>query len=140
MNLASVIARIDTQCPSFKVVGGAAQFDKAVASLTRAPAAFVLLGSELATPSPFMEQLVEQRVAVDLVVVIATKNLEDARGRAAADDLDSLRGSVRDALLKFVPTGATDGIEYQRGALMLFANGVLWWADTFGTHYMIRST
>ena len=139
MNLASVVDRIESRSSSFKVVGGAAKFDQATKGLPAAPAAFALLGQETGEPNPFANQMVEQLVKVSFVVVIATRNLEDDRGLAAADSLESLRLSVRDALLNWTPDGATDGCEYESGQLMLFENGVLWWADNFGTKYMIRS-
>lgn len=139
MNLASVVDRIESQSSAFKVVGGAAKFDQATNGLPASPAAYVLLGEESAKSNPYANQLVEQEVAVSFVVVIATRNLEDYRGRAAADSLDALRGSVRDALLNWTPDGASYGCEYQSGQMMLFENGVLWWADRFATAYTIRS-
>lgn len=139
MNLASVVDRIESQSPAFKLVGGAAKFDQAKKLLPASPAAFVILGQETGAPNPFMDQLVEQNLTVKFVVVIATRNLEDDRGLAAADSLGSLRKALFAALLNWTPDEAEQGCEYDSGQIMELDNGVLWWADTFNTAYMIRS-
>lgn len=139
MNLAPIVDRLVAQCPGLKLVGGSANFEQALQTLATFPAAFVLPAKESATTNPFMDQVVEQTVSMEFGVVLAVRDLSDTKGGAAIDALDPVRSPVRDALLKWTPDGATDGIEFLRGELFLFENGVMWWADVYRTAYMIRS-
>ena len=139
MNLDTVIARLESECLALKLVGGSANFEQAVAALATFPAAFVLPAKEAGAPNEWASQVVEQRVQVDFAVVLAVRDLTDSQGSKAHDALFPVRGPVRDALLNWTPDGCEEGISFVSGDLMAFDNGVLWWADTYRTGYMIRS-
>lgn len=139
MNLGSIAERIRDQCSLFKLVGGAAAFDRAREGLTTLPAAFVLPAEESAQPSPFMDGFVQQHVDVAFSVALAVRNLADATGAAALDELQPARDPLFDALLAWTPAGCDQHCEFKSGRLLAFTNGVLWWVDVFATAIVIRS-
>lgn len=143
MNLRPIIARLEDECPTLKLVGGAAQYERAVQALAAYPAAFVMPAEDRAERSPFMSQTVEQRVASIFVVMLAVRNLADGEGAAAVEALEPVRIAVRDALLAWqpdYPINDMDGCEYEGGAIVAFHNGFLWWGERYLTAYTIRST
>lgn len=137
--IASVQAQLRTVA-GLKLVGGAADFERAQMGLTTMPAAFVIPARESAGDNAFGNQIVQQTVAATFTVALAVRNLADAEGAAALESLEPVRVAVRDALLNFVPEDCTDGCEYDSGELVAFANGVLWWADAYRTAYLLRSS
>lgn len=139
MNLASIIAHLVDAVPALKLVGGAAQFERAAAGLAALPAAFVLPAKETAEESPFMDQTVQQLVAVEFVVLVAARNLTDDEGAAAIESLETVRKAIRSALLNWAPDTISHGCEFLSGEILAFENGVLWWQDTYRTAYLIRS-
>jgi hypothetical protein len=139
VNLAPVIQRLTDECPFLKLVGGAAQFERALQGLTAIPAAFVLPARDRGTDSPFANQIVEQEVSSEFSIVLAARNLADDEGAAAVDELERIRAPVRDALLNWQPDDDYAGLEFRSGELLAFANGVLWWGDVYATAYLIRS-
>jgi hypothetical protein len=140
VNLAPIIEQLRVCVPALRLVGGAAQFERAAGALTTLPAAFVLPTKESAAESAFMDQLVEQLVNAEFVVVVAVRNLTDDEGAAAVESLEPVRTAVRDALLGWQPAANAHGCEYASGEIFEFGNGVLWWQDTYRTAYLIRST
>ncbi|MDP2808641.1 MAG: hypothetical protein Q8O34_00665 [Rhodocyclaceae bacterium] len=138
MNLAPIIARIDAQCPAFKLVDGVAEF----AALT---------GNPMATPACYVVPLSEndageddldaeyQRVAARFGVCLAAGNVRSAGGRDALDDLQSLRQSVRAALLGWAPDGFDMPVLFDRGELLAIKPGLVWWQDAYRTAYPIES-
>lgn len=140
MNLGPIAERIRDECPLFKLVGGAAAFDKAQQGLTTIPAAFVLPAEESALPSPFADGFVQQHVDVAFVVAIAVRNVADATGAAAVDELEPVRLPLFDALLAWTPTGCDTHIEHKSGRFLSFGSGVIWWGDTFATSILRRSS
>jgi hypothetical protein len=140
VNLAPIIEQLRDVVPSLRLVGGAAQFERALGGLTTLPAAFVLPAREQAGESAFMDQLVEQLVNAEFAVVLAVRNLADDEGAAAVEALEPVRTAVRDALLGWQPAPDAHGCEYVAGELVAFDNGVLWWQDTYRTGYLIRSS
>ena len=139
MRIAAIVERLRDQCPELKLVGGAASLERAVRGLTTTPAAFVVSASEAAEPSPFMDQIVQQRVAAEVQVFIATRNLADDLGEAALEMQEPVRESIRAAFLNWAPGAEFDGLEFTAGASQMFENGVLWWLDTYSTGFNIRS-
>jgi len=139
VNVRPIIQRLRDAVPVLKQVGGAYDYEAAASVLKNFPAAFVLPAAESASDNPFMDQLVEQRVSAECVVLIAVRNLSDAVAEAAAQSLEPVRLAIREALLGWVPEGAEDNVEFVQGAMLVFANGVLWWQDFYRTAYLIRS-
>lgn len=139
MTPASIITRLREQCALLRLVGGAAQLERAIEALTTVPAAFVLPARETAADSPFMDQLVQQELRAEFTVVVAVRNLADAAGSAAREELEPVREAIRAALLNWAPENATSGCEFVGGELAQFKDSLLWWADTYATSYLIRS-
>lgn len=139
MNLTPIIDRIRDEVPALKLVGGAAQFERALGGLTALPAAFILPAAEAAEPSPFMDQLVQQQVGAEFSVLVAARNLADDEGAAAVEALEPVRVAIRAALLGWPPTDEHDSCEFRAGELVAFDNGVLWWQDRYSTAFLIRS-
>lgn len=137
MDLAPVIARIRSQVTALKFVGGAADLAAAAEDLKIAPAAYVYALAERAARSGGIGY-VAQQVTARFGVVIAARNLRDARGEAAAADLEPLRTSVRAALVGWAPAAGYDRCEYVGGRLLQLAQAVLWWQDDFETTYAIK--
>lgn len=140
MNLAPIVDRIRAQCPAFKVVGGIAELDAALqASAPAMPACYV---------SPMDEQVTEtlganytlQSVEIEFGVLIAVRNAKSSAGAESLADLDTLRQSLRAALLNHTPSGAMQPIRFTRGALIDFQPGLMWWQDGYKTAHHIRST
>ena len=141
MNLEPVITRLK-EVSALALVGGAADFGKAIESLQKYPAAFVLPAREDAEPNEMMSQLVQQLVTSEFAVVVAVRNLSDRDGRAAIESLEPVRHAVRDALLNWQPTideEEAEGCEFRRGEIVRFEASFLWWQDTYSTRYIIRS-
>lgn len=136
--ITEIIARLQSQVPSLKLVAGAAEFGAASAANPLAtPAAYVLRLSERGSESLTLAR-VEQRIGVEIGVVIALRDAADPLGAAANADLEALRASVRTALLGWVaPT--CDPFIYAAGGLLAFRDGHLWWQDSFHTVYDINS-
>lgn len=140
MSIASVVTRIQQQCPTFALVGGAAQLDAAMDALTATPAAFVLPARDTAGDNPYGNQIVQQQVDSEFSVVLAVANASDAAGATAGDDLAASRSTLRSALLNWTPETALTPCEYVGGELATFSGGNLWWTETYRTSYLIRSS
>ena len=133
MNLAPIIARLRDECPTLKVVAGAAEWERAREQVTNLPAVFVMPAADGADPSPFGNEIVQQRVRSQFVVSIAVRNLSFKDDAAAFASLEPVRVAIRDALLAWqpdYPTNDMDGCEFGAGQFDKFDNGVLWWWDS----------
>lgn len=139
MHIAPTIARIDDQVVVLRNhVAGAAEFEAAKESIAHTPAAFVLPLRELAKENE-QDTGVLQRTSVRFGVLLAVRNVRDARGAASSQDLKALRASVFTALLGWAPTADHDPVTYAAGQIMLLSKGVLWWQDEFITAYYVRA-
>lgn len=122
-----------------KLVGGSIEFEAAAASAPAVmPAAFLIpLGDD---PRPSQgANFIRQQVRVSFGVVLAVKNVADAKGEAAQVDLDAtLRPAVQAALLGWSPTDA-EPLERGAGRLLGFKNGVLYWQDVYHTNTYARA-
>lgn len=136
--IAEIIARLQSQVAALKLVAGAAEFGAAAdANPIATPAAYVLRLSERGSESLTLAR-VEQRVGVEIGVVLALRNAADPLGAAANADLEALRASVRTALLGWVAPSC-DPFIFGAGGLLAFKDGHLWWQDSFSTAYDINS-
>lgn len=137
--IAETITRLQATVSALKLVGGAADFQKASeANPAAAPAAYVFPLREVAGPNPVAPD-VHQRVATEVAVVLAVKNVSDARGAAAQQDMTTLRAAVKAVLLGWVPAAGYDALERGTGGLLAFRDGYMWWQDTYTTAFYDRS-
>lgn len=139
LSLDPIIARLDAQVAALKKVGGAADFEAALAELKIEPAAFVIPLRDAAQPNT-LENAVSQRVISRFGVALAVQNLRDASGTKAQTELAPLRDSVITALLGWAPDADRDPCEYGGGRLLRLRDRVLWWLDEFVTAYYVRKT
>ena len=135
-----IIVRLKT-APVLKLVAGAADFSAASESRPKAlPAAYVLPLSERVLHNDGLGDDVTQVVEATYGIALALSNVSDAKGGAAAIDLDTLRDAVREALLGWCPAGCEDTFSYAAGALLGFANQVIWWQDAYVIHRIVATT
>jgi len=138
MQLTPILDRLNTHVTALRQTGGAADLAAARDDLRIAPAAYVIPLRE----TPGRNELGEaiwQRVTVRLGLVLAVRNVRDARGEAAAEDLEALRQSVRAALLGWAPAMGHDPLEYGGGRLLALTNAILWWQDDFTTAFYMKT-
>lgn len=135
----AVIARLTASVPMLKLIGGAAQFQTAAESLPKGtPAAFVIPLEE--NPgSNAMGDMVIQRVAVTFGVILVVRNVSDAKGEAARQGMETLRATVKAALLGWQPSPEFDPLERGRSGLLTFKESHMWWQDIYLTSYIDRS-
>jgi hypothetical protein len=134
-----IIAQLKISAPTLAHVAGAAGLAQAANALKQIPAAYVIPNSERSGGSRTGTMVVSQQNTVRFAVVMATKNLRDARGDQAQADLLSLREEIMTALHGWQPDAEFDPIEYGGGRLMQLTDQVLWWQDEFLTAHLIRS-
>ncbi len=120
-------------------VGGASEFIAAREALKRSPSAFVLPAKDTAGANELVTQI-DQRVIARFGVMLAVKNLRDAQGVAALNDLTPLRRAVWAKLLGWAPADEFAPCTYAGGRLFDFDldNQVLWWVDEFDTDYYVK--
>lgn len=137
--IAEIIARLQAQVTSLKVVSGVADFSTAALNKPMAtPAAFVLLASESAEDNQLLGAF-DQRISVVFTVILALSNRRDPTGAAAMDDLEALRTAIKSALLAWCPTPANgEPVRFGSGQLLRFDDGLLWWADEFRVTTYLR--
>ena len=120
--------------PSFRLVGGAAEFGALADSAPPAPCAFVLhLGDDSATKEPFTSGT--QLVARMYGVILCVRNVRDAAGASASADLVAFRKLLFDRLVGWEPFGGAEPLHFARGRLLKFEAGVQWWQDDFLTSF-----
>ena len=135
----SAVSEIQTELlaidpPVFRIVGGAADF-AAIADAPHAfPAAYVFVEEEASAENETITGPVVQRMESDIAVVIVTKNLTDAKGAAAAAEIETLKTTVRAKLIGFVPEATQDGtpVTHIAGALLKAKGGYVWHRELFG--------
>lgn len=135
--IAELSARLDAQVAALKQIGGAAEYEAASATAPNAtPAAFVIPLGEDPRPSSGAN-FIRQQIRVSLGVVLAVRNVADAKGEAAQADLATLRPAVQTALLGWSPTNA-EPLERGAGRLLGMKNHVLYWQDVYHTNIYAR--
>lgn len=137
--LQTIIDRLNEQVPDFQGrVAGAAELAAALNGLVKCPVAFVLLADETSSRNELVTAL-SQRVEVRFGVVLVIRNVADARGKAAAVDLDVIRLQVMVALLNWQPSADHEPVQHVAGKLDNYDDQTLWWADTFTTTFYRRA-
>lgn len=138
--IAEVIDRLrsDQAALGLKLIGGAADFQTAAETRPAAtPAAFVYLLEEMPSDGKVAGASI-QSVAQLLGVCLVVRNVADAAGAAASADMEALRREVKQRLFGFAPAERSPLL---RGPsrLLAFAEGYMWWQDTYTTSYIDKS-
>lgn len=135
----AIIARLAAAVPELKHVGGAVAFQQAAENNpTITPCAFVFPLEETPAPSELACSVI-QRVSATVSVMLVVRNVSDAQGVAAQQDLEVLRRAVKRCLLGWAPLDEHDPLERGPGSLMAFKDGHMWWQDIYGTIFYDRS-
>ncbi|MES0068793.1 hypothetical protein NKJ73_23745 [Mesorhizobium sp. M0074] len=123
----------------FRVVAGAAAWASLNGEPKTTPAAFVLIEEEQSGENTRMTGPVLQRCEADVAVIFVTRNVSDGTGAAAADDIETLKSAVRDALIGFEPTSVSnaDVVEHISSNLLKAKNGHVWQRELFGVGYYL---
>jgi len=122
-----------TAMPPFALVDGAADY----ASLpnappeARRPAAYVVPtgsagGDNALAAGGFRQPLIES-----FGVIVFTANRRDARGDAAAADLEGLLDHLRNQLVGWRPGEGWQLCTFRRGRLLGLSSGILTWQDDY---------
>lgn len=132
----SIISRIKSTVPEFKLLGGSVQFTTNAERPQPAavPACFVLVNAEL-PGAPAAANLLIQQVQVEIGIVMVVRNVADVTGHAAALDIEQLRHKVREVLYGWVPEGASAPLARGPSNLLAFREGHVWWQDIYSTSY-----
>lgn len=134
-----VVARLRERAAKvLRFVGGAVDLAAAQDDIKQVPAAFVLPMSEEAGQNEIIGG-VQQAVRMRFAVMVAIRNVADPRGEAAIDELVAARSAVLDALINWLPAGATQPIEFGGGQVAAVTDRYLWWQDEFTTNTYLRS-
>ena len=122
-----------------KFVGGSADFQKAAESNPKVtPCAFVFPLEEQPGASQLVDVVI-QRVAAAMSVMLVVRNVSDTYGVAAQQDLARLRKAIKESLLGWVPLEGHDPFERGPSNLMVFKDGYMWWQDVYTTAFYDRS-
>ena len=124
---------------AFNKVAGAANFAAAEEDLKNPPVAYVIPLADMAKPNDVMGMVVEQHVIERFGVILAVKNLRDARGDAVNAALESLRHLTISSLQGFQPTTDYDPVQYGGGRILKLDVATTWWQLEFITGYYQRS-
>ena len=129
-----VIPRVRDLMPTLRAVGGAADLDAAMRPGARItpPMAYVMPLGERALAQG-RTSVLRQTVICTFGVVLVIQALRDNEGREALQALASLRATLREVLLGWVPDAQTgEPVTYLGGELVQFeGDGRLWWSDEF---------
>ncbi|HWO99200.1 MAG TPA: hypothetical protein VNL74_01030 [Methylococcus sp.] len=138
---AQILARIESRMPELRQIGVAAGLEQAVDALRAYPSVFLYQPSESAAENENLDGVLQQ-VTDRFGVLIAVRDLSDARGEAALRQIDVLRRDLKAALLGSWedPTDVPpETIEYQGGSLAYAKDGTLIWLDNFISHHLERA-
>jgi len=131
-------ARLRSQVPALRFVGGAADIQAAVDQVIAVPACFLVPASSTSLGVNRMAQVVSQHVEHRVDVALCVRNVNDARGEAALETLNALRPQVISALYAWQPETLLEPIEYNGGQLVNFDDSLLWWVDQYTTRQHFR--
>ncbi|OCJ64011.1 hypothetical protein A6U96_09420 [Agrobacterium tumefaciens] len=130
----SILARLLENETPFAIAGGAAELADVKDRPVNLPAVYVYISHEKSAPNEHVN-ILRQRTAFDVAVVIVTENLSRGDNGAARADIEALKSFVRGQLLGFLPAGASDPLEHVEGEIQQALNGVVWFEDVFTSAY-----
>lgn len=142
-----VVDRLRAAVPALRLVGLAADYAtvKSLRDFT-APSAYVLLAQEAFEPTPTghgergQQRALNQRVEVHFGVVIAARNYREQAGAQMADDIQTLIGQTRTALMGWVPDApGARPLQLAQGELLQYDDAIALWSDVWRTHTVLGS-
>lgn len=137
--IGEILARLKSETgATFRIVGGAGDLAQVKDVPLALPAAYVFVKQEDSEPNARATGPSLQITALDVGIVIVTANIADARGAAAAADIESLKMAVRDALVGWHPASAASAVENVGGQMVKTSGGTVWWEHTVSTTFYVR--
>lgn len=133
-----VADRIRDQVKGLRLIGNAADY-AAVKDLRSfvVPSAYVIFAAESGEPSPRGAR--GQPASADFGVALAVRNYRTQRGAQLADELRTLLGEVRTALIGWTPPvpGVT-AIGWRSGAVMDYDDSTALWVDVYECTHVLQ--
>ncbi|MEZ5571172.1 MAG: hypothetical protein R3E64_04035 [Halioglobus sp.] len=118
-------------------VAGAADVAGALQGRISTPSVFIIRGSNRRDDNGRTETLADQ-----FLVLIAVKNVRDARGDDSSDAAENLSNAIASWLKPFTPQMAQgdqfDSLKRLRGSVQRWNDQVLVWGDTYQLTYVRR--
>jgi hypothetical protein len=144
MKLSDVETRLTSWAGSpLKAIGKAGDIDTAMKQSRGAPvtpAAFVVPIGDTAQPNRLATIAVSQMVTMTFGVVLAVRDVSDAKGGKATATLEDVRDAVRGRLVGWSPSPADDLVELVSGGLVVLIAGTVWWLERYRTGFQLRVT
>lgn len=138
MQLAALVARIESKMPVLKDVTVAPNAQTAVEALIVYPSACIILPRGNAGANS-LTGAVQQNVDDTFGVLLAVHNVTDMHGQAAAAEMDVLRPLLVSALLGWTFDPAYAPIEYAGYQLLAYKDGLLLMSEHFKTQHQVRA-
>jgi len=132
-----VIDRLTAEVPEFQIIAGTAEYGT-IMSLRefRADSAYVLLARERADGEA--PKGGRQRALSTFGVVIAVRNYRDRMGGESLEEISSLIGKSRAALMGWSPpVNGGRPCKWIQGDVLDFDNETLLWSDVYETQHFI---
>lgn len=135
MNLAVIIARIQSQCPVYASVSGGLNLFSEITNAPPGAHAWVALAAEQAEGTQ-AQGCVIQKIEVQFsVLTLIRADPADATGNIGYAEIQAARDQLFPALLGFKPDSTQTPISFLSGNLSEIDNGFLLWEDSFSTSY-----
>lgn len=140
--------RLRIALPQLRSVQGAADY-AAITALREfpVPCAYVVMAKEKGAQNPPGNAVRGQVMPVSQVVnavfgvVLVVRNYREQRGAQVADELNTLIGGARAALIGYVPeVDGARACQFLEGDLLDYDASTALWADSYLTQHSIRST
>lgn len=137
--ISTIISKIKDSVPALRLVENVAGFQRASEGQPAAtPAAYVFLVKESGDDESLDAPMI-QRVVAMIATVLVVRNVGDAGGGAANTSMDSVRESVRAAILGMTIDDGYDPLAFVDSAPVAFRDGCLWWQMTWRTSYYLSA-
>jgi len=138
LDLNPIIDRIQSNIDEFRTVEGVVDIESALMNgFQNGPLAYVLPERDSAS-SNNLDNGVSQLGTMRFAILFAIRNLKDTTGKAAHDELKTLRELVMTQLLNWKPASRFKPITFNAGRLTLIRDRAVWWADSYQTGTHIR--
>lgn len=137
--IAAIIARLKT-VPEVKLVEGLGAYSALEEPPLLTPAAYVLPAATDAAPQALATGGHRQALTETVQVVLVTRNLRDAAGALASQDLVTVRDAARAALLGWAPGAEWTPLELTGGTLLAMEADAVVWRDQVASRTWFRKT
>ncbi|WP_238913807.1 Gp37 family protein [Achromobacter insolitus] len=133
MDVKPFVLRLAEQVSGVRRIGGAADLDAALRSTVSPPSLYVMpMGDRAQKVGDDAFCGFGAGDVITFAVLIVLRQLRDAAGEGALEELPAIRREVRKALSGWQPDRCDDPVRFVKGQLVMFpGDGTMWWADEF---------